>query len=233
MKRTLLDRVLFKALRATSPHFRAHTELFVSPYRDWVNWCSGLEGGEHVLYSLVRSLRPVVIVEIGSARGKSACAMALACAQNGVGKVWAIDPHMPNDWQEQQTDGRNETFFRGRLREYQLQDWCELVVQTSGEAANSWSRPIDLLFIDGDHSYEGVKNDFEAFSRWLTPSAVVLFHDSCWDHKRQHPSYRTTMGVPRYLSELQAKGFQSVTLTVGPGLTLLHPTVGGFRFTAI
>jgi predicted O-methyltransferase YrrM len=228
---TLVERGLFKALRTVSPRFRAHTDLFVPPYDSWTSWSSGLEGGEYVLYALAKSLKPQVIVEIGSARGKSACAMALACAQNGIGKVWAIDPHEPNHWQEQQTDGRNEDFFRRRLKEYRLEDWCEVIVSTSTRAAVNWSRPIDLLFIDGDHSYEGVKSDFELFSKWLTPASIVLFHDSCWGHKRSHPSYRETMGVPRYLAELQAGGFHSVTLPVGPGLTLLQPVLGGFSFT--
>ena len=37
---------------------------------------------------------------------------------------------------------------------------------------------IDLLFIDGDHSYEGVKLDFELYSKLLTERGVVLIHDT-------------------------------------------------------
>lgn len=38
-------------------------------------------------------------------------------------------------------------------------------------------RPIDFLFIDGDHSYEGVKHDFEMYGSMLSPNALVAFHD--------------------------------------------------------
>jgi predicted O-methyltransferase YrrM len=38
---------------------------------------------------------------------------------------------------------------------------------------------VDLLFIDGDHTYEGVKRDFEMYSPLVPPSGVVAFHDIC------------------------------------------------------
>jgi len=36
---------------------------------------------------------------------------------------------------------------------------------------------LDFLFIDGDHSYEGVKRDFEMYSRLVRPGGMVAFHD--------------------------------------------------------
>ncbi len=37
--------------------------------------------------------------------------------------------------------------------------------------------PIDLLFIDGDHAYEGVKQDWEQYSALVRPGGMVVFHD--------------------------------------------------------
>lgn len=37
---------------------------------------------------------------------------------------------------------------------------------------------IDVLFIDGDHSYNGVKADFELYSKLLTKSGVIFIHDT-------------------------------------------------------
>ena len=37
---------------------------------------------------------------------------------------------------------------------------------------------IDVLFIDGDHSYEGVKLDFELYSKLLSPKGIILIHDT-------------------------------------------------------
>lgn len=36
---------------------------------------------------------------------------------------------------------------------------------------------LDLLFIDGDHSYEGVKNDFEKYSTLTKKGGIIAFHD--------------------------------------------------------
>ena len=38
---------------------------------------------------------------------------------------------------------------------------------------------VDFLFIDGDHSYEGVKADFEMYSGLVRPGGLVVFHDIC------------------------------------------------------
>lgn len=37
--------------------------------------------------------------------------------------------------------------------------------------------PIDFLFIDGDHSYEGVKQDFEMYAPFVRPGGIIAFHD--------------------------------------------------------
>ena len=39
------------------------------------------------------------------------------------------------------------------------------------------SRELDMLFIDGDHSYDGVKSDWEMYSPLVRKGGLVLFHD--------------------------------------------------------
>jgi len=38
---------------------------------------------------------------------------------------------------------------------------------------------VDFLFIDGDHSYAGVKADFEMYSGLVRPGGLIVFHDIC------------------------------------------------------
>jgi predicted O-methyltransferase YrrM len=38
-------------------------------------------------------------------------------------------------------------------------------------------RPVDFLFIDGDHRYEGVKQDFEQYSSFVAPGGIIGMHD--------------------------------------------------------
>ena len=37
----------------------------------------------------------------------------------------------------------------------------------------------DFLFIDGDHTYQGVKADFEMYAPLVRPGGLVVFHDIC------------------------------------------------------
>ncbi len=39
------------------------------------------------------------------------------------------------------------------------------------------NRQIDFLFIDGDHSYEGVKKDYELYSPFVRKGGIIAFHD--------------------------------------------------------
>lgn len=45
------------------------------------------------------------------------------------------------------------------------------------EISKSWNRKIDVLFIDGDHTYEGCKADIEAWHLHMKKGSVMLFHD--------------------------------------------------------
>jgi predicted O-methyltransferase YrrM len=196
-----------------------------------------LGDGAFILHSLVRALRPTTVVEIGTGRGRSTCAQALACRQNGKGKVFAIDPHTMNEWTDRGVASPNETFLRARLAQYGLNEWCEIIRSTTAEAAKSWKRSVDFLFIDGDHALEGVKLDFDTFRPWLTPDALVAFHDTAWEHREPWEAQKTSeqfphMGVPEYMQRLQAEGYHSVTIPHVPGLTILDPQRGGFAFLA-
>ncbi|KAF0127066.1 MAG: cephalosporin hydroxylase-like protein [Elusimicrobia bacterium] len=60
----------------------------------------------------------------------------------------------------------------------------ELIDGDSGDPASAElfsaaldGRKLDLLFIDGDHSYEAVKRDYDTYARFVKPGGVVAFHD--------------------------------------------------------
>ncbi len=226
----LQRRMGFKLLRSSAGEMRAFMQLFMPPYNGEVDWKSGTGDAIYVLYSLVRALKPQVVVETGSARGRSTCALALGCKQNNQGKVYAIDPHNLNPWTEDGTHGYTLPFLLDRLRDYELESWCEVIQDKSASVAKRWCKPIDLLFIDGDHSYEGVCDDFYAFHPFLSANAIVIFHDTAWEYYKDDPWYRSDLGVPRFMQKLQKQGYHSITLLLSPGLTLLQAKVGGFDF---
>ena len=69
-------------------------------YAESFDFQSGLGDSAWLLYGLARSIKPKVCVEIGSARGKSACFVGLALRRNGGGKLYAIDPHSTTTWND-------------------------------------------------------------------------------------------------------------------------------------
>jgi len=54
----------------------------------------------------------------------------------------------------------------------------EWLREPSSDARRNWRRPIDFLFIDGDHRYEAVKRDWEEWTPFLRPAGFVVLHDA-------------------------------------------------------
>jgi hypothetical protein len=98
-----------------------------------IPFASGLGDSVWVLYGLARSLKPEVCVEIGSARGKSACYVGLALEENGKGKLYAIDPHTKTEWNDSNSVETYEV-MRQNLGSLGLLDRVEIVRKTSGQA---------------------------------------------------------------------------------------------------
>lgn len=66
---------------------------------------------------------------------------------------------------------------------------------TYEETARATSDNVDLLFIDGDHSYEGVSQDFEMYRRLVGNDGIVAFHDikrHATDHREKATRLRRT-----------------------------------------
>jgi predicted O-methyltransferase YrrM len=70
------------------------------------------------------------------------------------------------------------------------EDTRRIVEQVLGE------QKVDLLFIDGDHTYEGVRRDFEMYSPLVRKGGIIAFHDIC-------PGPEENVGgVPRFWAEV-------------------------------
>ncbi|HEX8872891.1 MAG TPA: class I SAM-dependent methyltransferase [Candidatus Acidoferrum sp.] len=120
-----------------------------------------------------------VVVEIGSFKGKSTVMLAtVASKMRGV--VVAIDPHGGLSYLGADAPHQDPTFneFLSSLKTSGVEQFVEVNRATSCEVAKNWNRPIRLLWIDGDHSYRGCKEDFDLFSPYLSDGAIVAFHDA-------------------------------------------------------
>ena len=126
-----------------------------------------------------------LVVEVGSYKGKSSAHLAaglkatarLACVDTWTNDAMPYDSNsdvMPEFLQNTEVYREKIAVFRG----------------TSVEIAKDWTRPIDLLFVDGDHSYEGCSSDLKAWLGFVRPGGRIAFHDSSEE------------GVSRAISEL-------------------------------
>jgi predicted O-methyltransferase YrrM len=113
------------------------------------------------------------IVEIGSWKGRSTIWLA-AGAQTCGRRVHAIDPHV-NSREDPQANTLAD--FTQNLEKAGLSDAVEPLIMPSADAARMIEGPVEVLFIDGDHSYEAARRDAELWLPKLVDGATVMFHD--------------------------------------------------------
>lgn len=58
----------------------------------------------------------------------------------------------------------------------------EIISGDFTEVSKKWDKPIDILHIDGLHTYEAVKNDFNCWSKFVKENGIILFHDTAIPH---------------------------------------------------
>lgn len=117
-------------------------------YRDWLVW-------------LHRHLQPALYIEIGVEKGES-LALAQAPTQAiGIDPVFMGDPLARCTAPTQLYQQSSADFFRA------LPADCPLPAQG-----------FNLAFVDGDHRFESVLDDFIRLEPWAAPGAVIVLHDT-------------------------------------------------------
>jgi predicted O-methyltransferase YrrM len=197
-------------------------------------------GFGHLFYGFARALRPEHVVVIGSKAGFAPICFAKAMQDNegyglqrvdcfettlrcpgGRPRLDFVDPSysiMRNDaghsfgigtWDEPEkvssiwrAFGVHDiiTHFKMRSSEYlQLPE----------------SHDIDLLYVDGDHSYQGIMHDFTQFRARIAPGGLVLAHDV-------DPDCAETDGYG-VLRDMPADLYEWVRVPIYPGLAIMRP----------
>jgi len=120
------------------------------------------------------------IVEIGSFKGKSTVMLASVAAHYGLGPVVAIDPHTSPSTTDPGIAASSSTFeeFLAAVKAAGLTEHVEAHRAFSRDVAKGWNRPIRLLWIDGDHTFRGAKEDFDLFAPHVVKDGVVALHDA-------------------------------------------------------
>lgn len=154
---------------------------------DEINSVRGLlaPNQERCLFELVRRLpEDALIVEIGSFFGRSTVAMAAAC-RGTARRIIAVDTFRGNagDFFNGKNDNvkwEGEDFFivfMNNLRERKLERYVVPLRGVSRVIGGFWASPIDMIFIDGSHSYDDVMADLENFVPWVRQGGCIALHD--------------------------------------------------------
>lgn len=127
-------------------------------------------------YALARALRPATVVVIGSYRGFVPLVFGKALADNlENGLVYFIDPSLVDDfWKDEQAVRAHFAGFGVTNVRHFLMTTQQFVAAPAYRSLG----PVGIVFVDGYHSQEQARFDYEAFEGRLAPDGIVLFHDS-------------------------------------------------------
>lgn len=183
-------------------------------------WTAGAEA--LLLARLSYSLPPdATIVEVGSFLGAGAILLAGPRRLRGSGMVHCVDPF----------DGSGDSFsiphykriltgldggsqrdhFERNIHDCGLAAWVQTHQGRAEQVAQQWSKPIDLLFLDGDHSPNGALAAYESWAPFLKVGGIIALHNSDpLNHRPNHDGNRRI--ADHYIRE---PGFRNLSLSTG------------------
>lgn len=123
-------------------------------------------------YALIRSANPERVLEIGVARGMTTNCSLLALKENGKGHLESID--LPNYMATQD--------YIGSLIREDLKDrWTLSLGSSRQHLPNKPTNSYDLMIIDGLHSYQTMKYEYDAASRLVKAGGFIIADDIEWN----------------------------------------------------
>lgn len=135
-------------------------------------------GHKYFAYDLIKHHAPKQVVELGTHLGCSLFSMAQAVKDFKLNtKLDAVDT-----WKGDEHAGFYPEEIFKRVQEIRAEFYpklkINLVRSTFGQAVKKYkNKSIDLLHIDGRHTYEDVKEDFETWFDKVSDDGIILFHD--------------------------------------------------------
>ena len=150
------------------------------PSLHYLSWLIGLSGAvtqttEAERECLVRHASGrKALVEIGVFEGVTTYVLREAMAHDGV--LYAVDPFFRGrlgvSFQERIARREVARSTRGRV------EWVRTTGVASARDPRLLDTAVDFVFVDGDHTWEAIEGDWNAWNGKVVPGGIIAFHDS-------------------------------------------------------
>ncbi len=152
-------------------------EKIISPIYDWIDDINAPWIG-HIpfAFELVRKIRPKIFVELGTQKGYSYFAFCNAFAKYKIeGNCYAVDT-----WEGDKHAGFYGPEVFEVVSKYNEKFTFSTLLKMEFDTAKSHflDNEIDILHIDGLHTYEAVKHDFYNYLPKVKKDGIILLHDT-------------------------------------------------------
>ncbi len=148
------------------------------------------------LYKLVKTLRQATLVEIGRFKGGGTFILASAMPADATLLSYDLHVKMPRYFNGKILDD----YCLKVLKRYNLDKRVKILVGDSTKIETS-QLSVDFIFFDGDHSYQGIKSDFQNWFPAAKKGGHLLFHDAA----RPRPYTTCHEGVLQLIQELEQR----------------------------
>lgn len=129
------------------------------------------------MVKLVREARPERIMEIGTAKGATLLCWCRIASKHVISVDLEGGIHGGGYPPAKQKLYREFTSGRPGVRLDLFQENSQIMATRQKVEAVLGGEKLDVLFIDGDHSYAGVRKDFDLWSPLVRQGGIVMFHD--------------------------------------------------------
>lgn len=181
----------------------------------------GFPGFALIHYTFVRNTRPKRILCIGSRRGFIPAVLALACKENGVGHVDFVDAGYGPEEPKKHWSGYGFWKLKESVHHFDilsLSPWITHYLMTTKQFAKTVEKKYDYVYIDGDHSYDGVKLDYSLFWPRLNAYGFMVFHDVVAKGNVD----KGVFGVTRFWKKISSKNAITFPFPKDSGLGLVQ-----------
>ncbi len=167
-----------------------HRQIFDNAVSDWVSLLPGEENAIHRL-----AVGREQAVDLGTYRGASAVALALACRR----------VHTVDFYDRRLGDSSSEYFTMGGHSLQKTQELCDrfgnMTCESADtvEAARTWlGGAVDVLFVDAEHSERATRANIDAWLPHLRTGARIIFHDDIESQPAVQSAIRRLRDDPRF-----------------------------------